>query len=174
MTVGCGSSAGRWGGRGRGGRGGDMARGIDVGGAGGPCRRLAPGAREEVRRERPTGPCSVAPAHQTTGPGSVDFGAKSRSSTCTFGSHQGAPSRRGVWPHPVPSPWCWGPWALSPRLSSLSPTRLLSVFPDLKISLNCCLSSAALPLGHSTISQVPELSAWASGPSFACCWMMVL
>ena len=55
----------------------------------------------------------------------VDFGAKLESSVGTFGRHQGALSRRGAWPHPVPLgsiSVVLGPRGLSPRLSSLSPT----------------------------------------------------
>lgn len=53
----------------------------------------------------------------------------------------------------VPSQWCRDPGGCLP----IPPHLPSSVFPVLKISSHQCLSSAALPLGHSAVPQVPEL-----------------
>lgn len=53
----------------------------------------------------------------------------------------------------VRSQWCRDPGGCLP----IPPHLPSSVFPVLKISSHQCLSSAALPLGHSAVPQVPEL-----------------
>ena len=133
--------------------------------------RPAHRACEEVRCAWPTGPCSGVPAHQTAEPGNGGLWCQIGEFRWHLWTSPGCSKQaRGVATSCSPGFHFSGAGAPGAVSTSLFP--LPHIYRPTKSS-NRCLSSEALPLDRAAI-QLPQLSAWGSGPSFTCCWMKVL